>query len=102
MNDYFSGRNKMSSSSRGGSSMNSFHSVISEIESAADSKDEALQNISKQISLYCMSVMKGNIPAHDINDVSKQFDSILKAARLTDAEVKVVLINAFARAMLNA
>jgi hypothetical protein len=102
MNDYFSGRKTMGGSSSRGGSMNSFHSIVSEIESSADAKDEALQNISKQISLYCMSVIKGQTSVHDINDARKQFDSLLKAARLTDAEAKAVLIDAMSRAMLNA
>lgn len=102
MNDYFSGRGKVGTSTRGGSSsMSSFHTVVSEIEGYADAKDEALQNISKQISQYCLSVMKGSIVVRDIKDARSQFDSIIKAAKLTDAEAKAVLVDAFSRAMLN-
>jgi hypothetical protein len=81
--------------------MNSFHSVVSEIEGYADAKDAALADISKQISQYCLSVMKGNITVRDIKDARSQFDSLIKTARLTDAEAKAVLIDAFSRAMLN-
>lgn len=105
-NDFFAGRQRVRTdhhnggrAGTGGSS--TVISITSEISDIVEMRRKALSDIASQIAIYGTGVASGNIDAHNTQTVRNNLDSLIKAAKLTDAEAKEVLSQAITKIVLN-